>query len=139
MAARGKPFTKNDPRRGKSPGRPKKSVEWKDAEEELRTAIPRLLLMEKNDLKKLLESNPTGAEMLAAKYLHEHAVEAVNRFLGKTPNVLTGAEGKPLIPPAAIPILPPIDFSGPLWEGEAGAKRLDEFIAATAAAVKKAS
>ncbi|MES2155381.1 MAG: hypothetical protein V4510_09630 [bacterium] len=128
----GKPFTKNDPRRAKG-GRPKKSVSWKQAEDKLREAIPRLLVMDKNDLHALLASNPTGAEMLAAKYLHEHAVEAVNRFLGKTATVLTGAEGKPLIPTPPPPALPPIDFSGPLWTPE----RLDEFIKATAQALKK--
>lgn len=120
---RGKPFTgKNDPRIGKNGGRKRKSVAWKDAEETLREALPRVLLMSKNDLQALLQSNPTGAEMLAAKYIHEHVPAAVERFLGKTPSILTGADGEPLIPKPITPALPPISFIG--WTPE----QLDKFI-----------
>ena len=80
---KGKPFVKGDPRRAKT-GRPKKTASWKAAENELRGAIPRVLMMEKNALAALLRDNPTGAEMVAAKLIHEHVPEAVNRFLGKT-------------------------------------------------------
>lgn len=141
MALRGKPFTKGDPRAAKGrsmAGRPRKTVTWKEAEKELREALPRILLMAKNELKALLESNPTGVEMLAAKYLHEHVPAAVDRMLGKTPTPLTGKDGTPLIP-KTIPILPPIEFTGKLWEGPAGEARLNAFIAATAAAGKKAT
>lgn len=130
---RGRPFTKNDPRRGTSSGRPKKSVTWKEAEDALREAIPRLMLMSKKDLKLLLEANPTGAEMLAAKYIHEHVPHTVERFLGKTPTPLTGVDGKPLIPEAAAPILPPLDFS------KMSEAQLDRLIEATAAANGRAA
>lgn len=105
MAPRGKPFTKGDPRAAagrKLAGRKPKSVTWKEAEEALREAVPRLLLMPKHALAALLQDNPTGVEMLAAKYIHEHAVEAVNRFLGKVAehvkSELTGKDGAPLVP-----------------------------------------
>lgn len=110
-----------------------KSTSWKKAEDLLREALPRLLMMEKNKLQQLIQSNPTGAEMLAAKYLHEHAVEAVNRFLGKPATPLTGADGKDLIPATPAPILPTLDFSGPHWTPEA----LAAFIDATRAAAEK--
>ena len=115
----------------KGHGPKKKSVTWLEAEELLRAAIPRLLKMPKNELARLLQENPTGAEMVAAKFIHEHAPEVVNRFLGRMPNVLTGAEGAPLMPaaPPAAP-LPPISFIG--WT----APQIDAFIAATAAAAK---
>lgn len=91
---------------GNPSGGKKKTTSWKEAEDLLRDAIPRLLKMEKNALANLLRSNPNGAEMLAAKYIHEHAVEAVNRFLGKTPDKvqaeMTGKDGAPLNPPALI-------------------------------------
>jgi hypothetical protein len=127
MAPRGKPFTKDDPRAAKgraNGGRPKKSVTWKEAEEALREALPRVLLMSKNELQQILASNPTGAEMLAAKYIHEHVPQSVDKFIGKTPVVFTGAEGKPLIPAANAAPLPPIDFSN--WSPE----MLKDFIAA---------
>jgi hypothetical protein len=124
---RGKPFVKDDPRRGKSSGRPKKSVNWKAAEELLREALPRVLSMERNELRALLESNPTGAEMLAAKFLHEEPTKAVERFLGKMPTVLTGAEGAPLIPAAPAPVLPPLDFTH--WTPA----QIDKFIERTGA------
>ena len=56
---KGKPFTKNDPRsaKGRGAGRPKKSVTWKKAEEELRKAIPRLLLMTEDEREKILKKN----------------------------------------------------------------------------------
>lgn len=117
---------------GNPSGRPKKSVKWKDAEEQLREAIPRLMLLEKNELQKLLSSNPTGVEMLAAKYIHEHVPDVINRMLGKTPSVLTGKDGEPLIPPAPAPVLPPISFEG--WKPE----QIDKFIEATAASVAAA-
>ena len=130
MAGRGRPFTKNDPRAAKGRakgGRPKKSVSWKEAENALREAIPRILLMPKDDVAKLLKANPTGAEMLAAKYIHEHATEAVNRFLGRIPSEITGKDGAPLIPDAPAPVLPPMDFTG--WKS----KQIDKFIEATKA------
>lgn len=136
MAATGRPFTKNDPRAAagrKLAGRKPKSVEWRDAEKALREAIPRLLLMQKNDLQNLLASNPTGVEMLAAKYVMEHIPDTVNRFLGRTPNVLTGKDGEPLIPAPPAPMLPPIDFSKMTEE------QLDRFIEATAQANRKAA
>ncbi len=129
-------FTKGDPRilaGHKVSGRPKKSVVWKKAENKLREALPRLLLMEKNDLQALLASNPNGAEMLAAKYIHEHVVEAVNRFLGKPPTPLTGADGDPLIPEQTAPVLPVLSFRDMTEE------EVDRFIAATAAARRAAS
>lgn len=130
MPGKGKPFTKNDPRSalGRGGGRPKKSVTWKEAEDALREALPRILLMPKNELARLLAENPTGAEMIAAKYLHENVPATVNRFLGKTPDVLTGKDGAPLIPAAAAPVLPPLNFTG--WDS----LQIDKFIAATAAA-----
>jgi hypothetical protein len=73
---------------GNASGRPKKSPSWKKAEEAIRDAIPRVLVMRKSDLQRILADNPTGAEMLAAKYVHEHPTECVNRFLGKTEDVL---------------------------------------------------
>ena len=110
----GKRLAKYRFKKGKSgnpSGGPKKTTSWKEAEGLLRDAIPRLIKMDKNTLAELLKSNPTGAEMLAAKYIHEHAVEAVNRFLGKTPETIkaevTGKDGAPLVP-AAQPL---IDFS----------------------------
>lgn len=79
-------------------GRPKKTTSWKEAEDLLREALPRILKMEKNELQNLLQSNPTGAEMLAAKYIHEHIPQAVERFLGKVPNLteVSGPKGGPL-------------------------------------------
>ena len=120
----GKPFTKDDPRRSPG-GRPKKTVSWKKAEDKLREAIPRLLLMPKKKREKLIADNPTGAEMLAAKYIEEYTPQAVDRFLGKVPTEFTGKDGSPLIPKASMPILPPMDFSG--WKPE----QIDRFIAAT--------
>lgn len=134
MPGKGKPFSKGDPRaakgRGKG-GRPKKTVTWKQAETELREAMPRVLLMTKNDLQNMLASNPTGSEMLAAKYIMEHVPDAVNRFLGKTPNVLTGKDGKDLIPKPPTPILPIMSFDG--WTPD----QIDDFIKATSAAGKQ--
>jgi hypothetical protein len=104
-----KPFKKGQS--GNPKGGPKKTTSWKEAEDLLRDAIPRLIKMDKNELAELLKSNPTGAEMLAAKYIHEHAVEAVNRFLGKTPETIksevTGKDGAPLLA-GGVPV---IDFS----------------------------
>lgn len=134
---RGKPFTKDDPRRGKSPGRPRKTVEWKTAEDELRAALPRLMMMSAKELKDLVKNGLSVVDELAIAYIREHPVEAVNRFIGKPATPLTGADGKPLIPPAAPAVnvnLPAMDFSSPLWTPEALAK----FIDATAAAGKKA-
>jgi hypothetical protein len=71
---------------GNAGGRPSKSTDWKKAEKGLRDAIPRILLMPKADLQKVLTNNPSGIEMLAAKYVHEHPIECVNRFLGKVPD-----------------------------------------------------
>lgn len=105
-------------------GRPKKSVVWKVAEDALREALPRILLMRKNDLQRLLQSNPSGAEMLAAKYLHEHVPQAVDKFLGKTPSVLIGQRGKP--PITVQPPLPSISFTD--WTAE----QIDRFIDITA-------
>lgn len=125
---RGKPFTgKDDPRRGKSPGRPRKTVEWKEAEDELRAAIPRLLMMSKAELTALVKAGLSMIDELAVTYIREHPVETVNRFLGKTALPLTGGDGKPLIPPApAVNVnLPAIDFTGPLWTPEALAKFID--------------
>lgn len=98
-------FIKNDPRiklgHGLA-GRKKTPPEWKEMAEEMRLTIVRLLALEKNALQDLLKANPTGVEMVAAKYIHEHPIETVNRFLGKSPDIvkaeLTGADGKPLIP-----------------------------------------
>ena len=101
----GKKFVKGDPRIQLG-GRPKKSVTWKEAEEALREALPRVLLMTKNELQQALSSNPSGAEMIAAKFLHEHVPQTVERFLGKVADVLTGAEGKPLYP---APVENPVD------------------------------
>lgn len=101
----GRPFTANDPRRLLAVGlggRPKKSVTWKEAEDALREAIPRLLLMSADELKKLLEKNPTGAERLAADYIRENVAAAVDKFLGKTATPITGKEGAPLIPSAPL-------------------------------------
>lgn len=126
----GRPFTKGDPRT-KLGGRPKKSVKWEEAEQELREALPRVMLMKKHDLSKLLSDNPTGAEMLAAKFLVESPNKAVERFLGKMPQVLTGAEGAPLIPAAPAPIIPPMSFQG--WTPA----QIDKFIEATAAGPTK--
>ena len=86
---RGKPFQKGN----KGGGRKKKTVTWKAAEEMLREAIPRVLMMSKNELALLLQANPTGAEMVAAKFIHEETTETVNRFLGKVPNIVTGDGG----------------------------------------------
>lgn len=122
-AAPGRPFKKGVS--GNPGGRKKKSVQWDKAAAALEEALPRVMLMEKNKLQNLLQSNPTGAEMVAAKYIHEHIPDVVNRFLGKTPNVVTGAEGAPLIPAAPAPILPPISFVG--WTVE----QIDRFIEAT--------
>ncbi len=104
----GRKFTKGDPRT-KLGGRKKKTVEWKEAEDALREALPRILMMERNELQQLLASNPTGIEMLAAKFIHESPNKAVERFLGKMPEILTGKDGAPLIPAAPAPQL--IDFS----------------------------
>lgn len=128
-SAPGKPFPKG--KSGNPSGRPKKTVTWKQAEKELRDALPRILLMTKNDLHSLLASNPTGTEMLAAKYLMEHVPDAVNRMLGKTPNVLTGKDGAPLIPKPAAPVYPAMNFDG--WKPE----QIDEFIKATSQAGKQ--
>ena len=121
---KGKPFTKNDPRsfRGKGVGRPKKSVTWKKAETALREAFPRILLMDEISLLRLLKNNPTGVDIVAARYIKEHLPALVDRFLGKTPNVLTGKDGEPLIPEQKAPVLPPIDFSK--WSP----KQIDRFI-----------
>ena len=118
---------------GNPSGKRKNSTSWKEAEEALREAIPRLMNMEQNELKLLLQSNPKGYEVLAAKYIVEHVPQTVERFLGKTPTQITGKDGEPLMPKPAAPILPVFDFTGPLWTGD----RLDAFIEATAKAIKK--
>lgn len=126
----GRPFTKNDPRRGKSPGRPKKTVTWREAEDLLRATVPLLIVMSDKELKALMNAGPGVAEQIAIAYIQEHPVEVINRFLGKTATPITGADGKPFMPPSASPVtfnLPPIDFSGPLWTAE----RLDKFIELT--------
>ena len=121
---KGKPFTKNDPRasKGRGAGRPKKTVTWKKAETALREAFPRILLMDEISLVKLLKSNPTGVEIVAAKYIKEYLPALVDRFLGKTPNVLTGKDGDPLIPEQKVPVLPMLDLS------ILTKKQLDKFI-----------
>lgn len=81
-----KPFKKGQS--GNPSGLRKKTTAWKNAEEALREALPRILMMEKNKLQILLQSNPNGIEMLAAKYVHEHPIECVNRFLGKIEEVI---------------------------------------------------
>lgn len=62
--------------------------------------------MERSELTALLQGKPTGAEMLAAKYLHEYVPQSIERFLGKVKDVVqsevTGANGEPLIPAATI-------------------------------------
>ncbi len=100
MPGKGRPFTKGDPRAEKgrkNGGRPKKTVSWKEAEDLLRDALPRVLKMDKNTLAQLIQSNPSGAEMVAAKFIHEHVPQTVERFLGKVPDVLTGADGAPVV------------------------------------------
>lgn len=119
---RGIPFTKNDARRGKSPGRPRKSVSWKAAEDALREAIPRILMLSAADLEAHIKSKPNGADLLAIRYIEENPSEVVNRFLGKVANVLTGEGGKPLIPAS---IGPQLSFEG--WT----ATQIDAFITAT--------
>jgi hypothetical protein len=124
--ARGRPFPKGVS--GNRGGRPKKTVTWREAEDALREAIPRLMLMDKKDLKLLLEANPTGAEMLAAKYIHEHPIATVDRMLGKTVTPLSGVDGKPLIPDAPAALVPALDMSK--WTE----RQVDNYIAATAQA-----
>jgi hypothetical protein len=96
--------------------------------ETLRLAIVRILSMDKEGVRVLLSGNPTGAEMLAAKYVHEHPTEAVNRFLGKTPDVikseLTGKDGAPLVPAKKVDLS---DLSD---------EKLDKLIAAAATAAR---
>lgn len=97
---------------GNPGGRAKKTVTWKEAEAALREAVPRLLLLTTAELTALWRSpEATGAEKLAMTYIREHAVEAVNRFLGKVTDSfkgeLTGKDGAPLHAAAA----PLIDFS----------------------------
>ena len=105
MGVRGRPFVKGDPRIALSAGkqgRKKKPPEWNEMSDDLRLTIVRLMSMKKSELQALLKSDPTGVEMLASKYIYDHAVETVNRFLGKTPDVVksevTGKDGKPLVP-----------------------------------------
>lgn len=85
---------------GNPGGRKPKSVHWKQAEEALREALPRILMMKKSALQKLLANDPTGVEMLAYKYVLEHETETVNRFLGKTPDNINaeigGRDGSPI-------------------------------------------
>lgn len=125
-------FTKGDPR-ARMGGRPKKTVEWKVAEEALRQALPLIMMMKQSELDAWLEGDPVIAFRLAADYVKESPERAVERFLGKMPQALVGAEGKPLIPEATA-ALPPIDFNSPLWTPD----KLDAFIAATNAAAAKA-
>jgi hypothetical protein len=97
---------------GNPSGLKKKTVTWKAAEDLLRTALPRIMLMTEEELKKFLKDSPKGAEMLALKYVREYPTKCVDRFLGKVADVLTGADGMPLIPSPPQPVLPPMDFSG---------------------------
>lgn len=121
----GVPFTKNDPRRGKSPGRPKKSVTWKQAEEALREALPRMIMLTDKERAALVKAGATGAELLAMRYIDEETAETVDRFLGKTPKVLTGANGAPLIPKPVGALLPLMSFEG--WTPA----QIDRFIEST--------
>lgn len=73
---------------GNPSGRPKKSTNWRKAEDVLREAIPRLLLMTRSEIAKEMAAEPNGAIMLAHRYVEEHTVEAVNRFLGKVEEVI---------------------------------------------------
>lgn len=125
-------FKKGDPR-ARMGGRKKKTVEWKVAEDALRQAIPLVMMMTEEQLEQALGENPIMAFKLAAEYLKESPDRAVERFLGRMPQTLVGAEGKPLIPAQTSP-LPPIDFNSPLWTPE----KLDAFIASTQAAASKA-
>ncbi|MEK7859300.1 MAG: hypothetical protein AAB320_09190 [Elusimicrobiota bacterium] len=109
---------------GNPGGRPRKTPEWRRAEEALREAIPRIMAMKKNALQQLLANNPIGVEMIAARYLHECVPQVVDRFLGKTPVAVSGKDDQALIPDC--PATPPasIDFAG--WTSE----MVDKFIEA---------
>lgn len=112
---------------GNPSGRPKKTVKWAEAEAALRAAIPLVMLMTKSQLQKALADDPTGALILAAKFVHESPAKAVERFLGKVPQELTGANGTPLVPPSA-PLV--ANFSG--WSTQ----QIEAFVRATAEAKK---
>ena len=121
-------FVKGDPRINAG-GRPKKPEIWDKAEQALLEAVPRLLLMHKNELQAHLASNPPMHDVLAARFISECPKDAINRFLGKVPLPLTGAEGAPLIPEPKAPLIPPLDFS--TWKPE----QIERFIDATGAAI----
>jgi hypothetical protein len=120
---------------GNPGGRPKKTVTWQQAEDALREALPRVLLMTETERRELIKANPTGAESLAIKFYEEVPARAIERFLGKMAQPLTGANDSPLIPnsSAILPVIAPMDFKG--WTKE----QVDEFIKATGASAEKKS
>lgn len=123
--SRGKPFTKNDPRRQNSKGgRPRKTVTWKEAEDTLRAAVPELLLMTEAEITATMKDPKTVlAYSLAYKYINEEPKAAVDKFLGKTPTVFMGPNGAPLVPTPGPGVgLPPIDFKN--WSP----KQIDKYL-----------
>ena len=87
---------------GNPGGRPPKTVTWKEAEVATREAVAHVMLMTDAEVKTLQSSKTTvEAERLALAYIREHPVETINRFLGKTPDVImsepTGKDGDKLM------------------------------------------
>jgi hypothetical protein len=106
MGGRGRPFEKNDPRRGKSSGRRKLTFSEKNARAAVLEALWQFAQMTKDELQTILKNNPTGAQVLAGHAIlgDKHVSEALNRLLGKVRDALDlTSDGGPL-----GPVAPPI-------------------------------
>lgn len=79
-------------------GRPQKPAIWKEAEKEIREALPRILRMERRTLEKFVkDENTTVAEAMAVDYIKRYPDEVIERFLPKA-WIDDPVETKPLTP-----------------------------------------
>ena len=98
----GKPFTKNDPRRGPG-GRPKEHPKKGKLAAQLWDALIKLAQMKKEAAEKFMKGNPPMYYIMAWKYMTEYTTESWDRVCGRILNKseFTGLDGQPLNPPPA--------------------------------------
>lgn len=95
----GRPFVKNDPRRGPG-GRPRQHPKHSVVGMEIQDAIIKILQMTKDKAIIYMQKNPTLIDTTAWKYINDYPSDVVDRFCGRVPQPqeITGRDGEPLIP-----------------------------------------